>query len=34
MKTPELNAALFSAVNLSSLEFDASSAFFTKSKLF
>ena len=34
MNIPELNAALFSAVNLSSFEFDASNAFFTRSGLF
>ena len=34
MNIPELKAALFKAVNLSSLEFDASNAFFTNSELF
>ena len=33
MNTPELKAALFNAVNLSSLEFDASNAFHAASDL-
>jgi hypothetical protein len=34
MNIPELNAALFSAVNLSSSDLEASSAFLTNSGLF
>ena len=34
MNMPELKAALFSAVNLSSSDFEASRAFFTSSELF